>query len=199
MRPFTRGTAVLIIDPAWARSGARGLSRSSGMRPVITSVAIPCPVFRVARRKKSWRLTAFAGASIKRFEVYHGRAFFAEAIRAATRLYSGGRSSRSPTASRPHRGRYSRLQFGIALRQSCSRNTRVQPLNPLSKPSTLRGPQHPPGSRTTRAFMNFFGRATGDQAAAIGRMLGVPVLLRQHCQHADDGAVRRRTSAEGAA
>jgi hypothetical protein len=94
-----KGGRLLIIDPAWARSGVEAyvvIGHEAGHH----FCGHTLPSFQGSPKEKELEADRFSGASIKRFEVYHGRSFFAEAIRAATRLYSeeGSRSHPPRTA-----------------------------------------------------------------------------------------------------
>jgi hypothetical protein len=90
---FYKGGRLLIIDPVWARSGVDAyliIGHEAGHHLCGHTL----PDFQGRPKEKELEADRFAGASIKRFEVYHGRTFLAEAIRAAARLYSeeGGRA-----------------------------------------------------------------------------------------------------------
>jgi len=97
---FYKGGRVLILDPVWARSGVEAylvIGHEAGHH----FCGHTLPSFQGSRKERELEADRFSGASLKRFEVYHGRAFFAEAIRAATRLYSEeGHRAHPPRAAR---------------------------------------------------------------------------------------------------
>ncbi|HEV7407052.1 MAG TPA: hypothetical protein VGO01_01085 [Bradyrhizobium sp.] len=97
---FYKGGRMLILNPAWARSGVEAylvIGHEAGHH----FCGHTLPSFQGSPKEKELEADRFSGASIKRFEVYHGRVFFAEAIRAATRLYSEeGLRSHPPRAAR---------------------------------------------------------------------------------------------------
>jgi Zn-dependent protease with chaperone function len=97
---FYKGGRMLIIDPVWARSGADAyliIGHEAGHH----FCGHTLPGFQGRPKEKELEADRFSGASIKRFEVYHGKAFLAEAIRAAARLYSEqGSRTHPPRAAR---------------------------------------------------------------------------------------------------
>jgi hypothetical protein len=97
---FYKGGRVLIIDPEWARSGVEAyliIGHEAGHHFCGHTLA----GFKGRPKEKELEADRFSGASLKRFEIYHGRAFFADALKAAERLYSEeGHSSHPPRAAR---------------------------------------------------------------------------------------------------
>jgi hypothetical protein len=100
---FHDGSRLIIHDPAWARSATAEfylvLGHEAGHH-LCQHVLENDPI-----RRKQFELEAdrFSGASVKRFEAYHGRRFLDEALKAAARLYS-------ETGSRSHPERAARLE-----------------------------------------------------------------------------------------
>ncbi|MCL4767169.1 MAG: hypothetical protein KJZ80_13135 [Hyphomicrobiaceae bacterium] len=92
---FYRGGRLLIIDPMWARSGVDAyliIGHEAGHH----FCGHTLPSYQGRPKEAELEADRFSGASIRRFEVYHGRAFLAEAIRAANRLYTEGGNRRHP-------------------------------------------------------------------------------------------------------
>jgi hypothetical protein len=98
---FHNGSRMIIHDPEWARVAAVEfylvLGHEAGHHLCGHTVA------GAERTPQEAELEAdrFSGAAIKRFEVYHGRTLFDDALKAASRLYSeGGSRSHPPRAAR---------------------------------------------------------------------------------------------------
>ena len=96
---FYKGSRMIVLDPEWAKSrtaesylvlaheaGHHFCGHSLGRDPL-------------RRKKEELEADRFSGASIKRFEVYHGQPFLTNALRAAELLYSEAGSSSYPARS----------------------------------------------------------------------------------------------------
>ena len=98
---FHREGRVIVLDPGWARSGSAEAYLTIGHEAGHHFCGHTLPSFQGNPHEKELEADSFSGAAIKRFETYHGKAFFREAIRAATRLYSeGGNRTHPPRAAR---------------------------------------------------------------------------------------------------
>ncbi|HZO21474.1 MAG TPA: hypothetical protein VFB37_03145 [Steroidobacteraceae bacterium] len=97
---FHNGGRLLIIDPVWARSGVEAyliIGHEAGHH----FCGHTLPGFKGRPKEAELEADRFSGASIKRFEIYHRRAFFTEALKAAERLYSeDGNRTHPPRAAR---------------------------------------------------------------------------------------------------
>lgn len=83
---FFNGGRVLMIDPVWAKSGPEAyliVGHEAGHH----FCGHTLPDYEGRPKEKELEADRFAGASIARFEVYHGKPFFAEALKAAERLF----------------------------------------------------------------------------------------------------------------
>ena len=98
---FHDGSRMIILDPEWAKSATAEaylvLGHEAGHH-FCGHVLVRDPTIFKQQELEADR---FSGASIKRFEVYHGKAFLEDALKAAARLYSAsGSRSYPPRAAR---------------------------------------------------------------------------------------------------
>lgn len=99
---FHQGSRIIILDPEWSRSGAEAylvIGHEAGHHfcgHTLKNVEL-------SPQHKELEADRFSGASIRRFESYHGRPFLQDALRAAERLYS-------PAGSRSHPPRPARIE-----------------------------------------------------------------------------------------
>lgn len=94
---------TIVFDPAWAKTATVEaylvLAHEAGHHFCEHTLG----TIRTTRREAELEADRFSGASLKRFEVYHGKAFLEDAIKAAGRLYS-------ETGSRSHPSRAARIE-----------------------------------------------------------------------------------------
>jgi Zn-dependent protease with chaperone function len=92
---------TIVYDPAWAKTATVEaylvLAHEAGHHFCGHTLG----TIRTTPREAELEADLFSGASIKRFEVYHGKAFLEDALKAAGRLYSeAGSRSHPPRAAR---------------------------------------------------------------------------------------------------
>ena len=93
---FHNGSRMIVHDPAWARTATAEfylvLGHEAGHH--VCGHVLESDPFK--RKQHELEADRFSGASIKRFEAYHGRSFLNEAVKAGTRLYSEAGSNSHP-------------------------------------------------------------------------------------------------------
>jgi hypothetical protein len=98
---FQDGARMIVYDPQWAKSATAEfylvLAHEAGHHFCGHTIR----GFQSSPKDAELEADRFSGASIKRFEAYHGRAFLEGALAAAARLYSEQGSRTHP--SRPAR------------------------------------------------------------------------------------------------
>lgn len=93
---FHNGSRMIIHDPAWARSATAEFYLVLGHEAGHHFCSHVLENDPIRRRQFELEADRFSGASIKRFEAYHGRSFLNDALKAATRLYSEAGSRSHP-------------------------------------------------------------------------------------------------------
>ncbi|MBI1866939.1 MAG: hypothetical protein HYS06_01340 [Methylocystis sp.] len=98
---FHEGARLIVYDPVWAKSVTAEsylvLAHEAGHHFCGHTIQ----GFRSSRKEAELEADRFSGASIRRFEAYHGRAFLDAALAAAERLYSEqGLRSHPPRSAR---------------------------------------------------------------------------------------------------
>ena len=94
---FHQGISHDILDPEWAKSATAGSYLVLGHEAGHHFCGHSLGGDPITRKKRELEADRFSGAAIKRFEAYHGRDFFEEALEAATRLYSASESGSHPS------------------------------------------------------------------------------------------------------
>jgi hypothetical protein len=98
---FHNGSRMIVHDPAWARSARAEFYLVLGHEAGHHICGHTVGSAQASPQEAELEADRFSGASIKRFEVYHGRAFLGDALKAAERLYSAaGSRSHPPRADR---------------------------------------------------------------------------------------------------
>jgi hypothetical protein len=98
---FHKGSRMIIHDPAWARAARAEFYLVLGHEAGHHICGHTVGAAERSPQEAELEADRFSGASIKRFEVYHARAFLADALKAAERLYSAaGSRSHPPRADR---------------------------------------------------------------------------------------------------
>jgi hypothetical protein len=91
------GGRMIIYDPEWAKSATAEAYLVLGHEAGHHFCGHTISDFQGSPKERELEADRFSGASIKRFEVYHGRAFLDAAIAAAEKLYSEQGSRTHPT------------------------------------------------------------------------------------------------------
>jgi len=94
---FNNGSRMIILDPVWAKSGTAEAYLVLGHEAGHHFCGHTLGGDAFARKKRELEADRFSGAAIKNFEVYHSRAFFKDALRAAANLYSASDSGSHPS------------------------------------------------------------------------------------------------------
>lgn len=98
---FKDAGRLIIYNPEWAKSVSAEYYLVLGHEAGHHFCGHTLPSFQGNPKEKELEADRFSGASIKRFEAYHGRAFLNAALAAAGRLYSEhGSRTHPPRASR---------------------------------------------------------------------------------------------------
>lgn len=98
---FLDGARVIAFDPVWAKAASAEAYLIFGHEAGHHFCGHSIASNQANPREQELEADRFAGAAIKRFEVYHGKPFLAEALKAGERLFAaeGGRSH-PPRAAR---------------------------------------------------------------------------------------------------
>lgn len=98
---FHNGSRMILYDPRWARTAGAEAYLVLGHEAGHHFCGHTIGAVERSPHEKELEADRFSGSSIKRFEVYHGRSFLSDALKAATRLYSAeGNRSHPPRADR---------------------------------------------------------------------------------------------------
>jgi hypothetical protein len=98
---FQDGARMIIYDPEWAKSVAAEYYLVLGHEAGHHFCRHTIPGFQSNPKQAELEADRFSGASIRRFEAYHGRAFLQNALATAERLYSEqGSRTHPPRAAR---------------------------------------------------------------------------------------------------
>ena len=97
---FRNGGRLIIYDPEWAKSDNAESYLVLGHEAGHHFCGHTIPGFQSNPKEKELEADRFSGASIKRFEAYHGRPFLAAALAAAEGLYSEQGSRTHPSSPR---------------------------------------------------------------------------------------------------
>lgn len=98
---FHDGSRMIIVDPEWARSATAESYLVLGHEAGHHFCGHTIKNARESPQDEELEADRFSGASIRRFEVYHGKVFLRDALEAAARLYSAsGSRSHPPRAAR---------------------------------------------------------------------------------------------------
>lgn len=100
---FHNGGRMIIHNPAWAKTATAEFYLVLGHEAGHHLCGHLLENDPVKRKELELEADRFSGASIKRFEVYHGKNFLNDALKAAARLYS-------ETGSRSYPDRAARLE-----------------------------------------------------------------------------------------
>jgi hypothetical protein len=95
------GSRWITYDPEWAKAATAEAYLVLGHEAGHHFCGHTLASAKIGPKERELEADRFAGASIKRFEIYHGKAFLDGALRAAERLYSvEGSRSHPPRAAR---------------------------------------------------------------------------------------------------
>jgi hypothetical protein len=95
------GSRWITYDPDWARAATAEAYLVIGHEAGHHFCGHTLASVKISPLERELEADRFAGASIKRFEIYHGKAFLEGALQAAERLYSvEGSRSHPPRAAR---------------------------------------------------------------------------------------------------
>ena len=97
---FHNGSRMIVHDPQWAKAGTAESYLMLGHEIGHHFCGHTLKSYDGSPHEKELEADRFAGASIKRFEIYHGRPFLADALKAGARLFSEGDRSHPPRAAR---------------------------------------------------------------------------------------------------
>lgn len=98
---FHNGSRMIIIDPEWAKSATAESYLVLGHEAGHHFCGHTIKNERQSPQDEELEADRFSGASIRRFEIYHGKVFLGAALEAAARLYSAsGSRSYPPRAAR---------------------------------------------------------------------------------------------------
>lgn len=98
---FHNGSRMIIHDPQWAKAATAESYLVLGHEIGHHFCGHTLKTFEGRPQEKELEADRFSGASLKRFEIYHRRAFLADGLKAAARLYSDeGSRSHPPRAAR---------------------------------------------------------------------------------------------------
>jgi hypothetical protein len=98
---FNNGSRMIIHDPEWAKSATAEFYLVLGHEAGHHFCGHTLEKVQRGPHEAELEADRFSGASIKRFETYHGKSFLEDALNAAARLYStAGSRSHPPRAAR---------------------------------------------------------------------------------------------------
>jgi hypothetical protein len=104
---FLKGSRRIIYDPDWARTSTAEFYLVLGHEAGHHFCGHTAENVQISPKERELDADRFSGASIKRFEAYHGKAFLQDALKAANRLYS-------EEERRPHSARAARVEAVLA-------------------------------------------------------------------------------------
>jgi peptidase M48-like protein len=97
---FAKGRRIIVHDPTWAKTATAEFYLVLGHEAGHHLCGHNRDTSLGRRKEQELEADRFSGASIKRFETYHGKPFLDSALKAAARLYSDDNRSYPRRASR---------------------------------------------------------------------------------------------------
>jgi hypothetical protein len=112
---FNSGSRMIIHDPEWTKSANAEFYLVIGHEAGHHFCGHTLSTFQGSPQEAELEADRFSGASIKRFEVWHGKAFLNDALKAAARLYSASGSRSHP----PRPARIEAISLGYTSGSPC--------------------------------------------------------------------------------
>ena len=112
---FYNKSRMIIHDPQWAKSSTAEFYLVLGHEAGHHFCGHVLGQDPLAIKRQELEADRFSGASIKRFEVYHGKAFLGDALKAAGRLYAASGSRSHP----PQETRIDAIMLGYNSGSPC--------------------------------------------------------------------------------